>query len=133
MEKTRTEYFCDQCGRKIVTEHDKHGLPIHTDVSHIRINTGQIMIQKPDTFRPMPTEEDVPENFDFCSIQCMGDFIETRWNEVWLDQINQERRQTGLVPFEIGPHGFLERVKDEPQADTKTNDHTEYFGQPDYA
>ena len=114
MERTKTEYFCDQCGKQIENEHSKKtriGF-LYDSPQHIRIGTGWVSIQKPDSLRPMPIDEDEPENLDFCSFQCLNDYIRTRWTEYWLDQINEDREKIGLEKMKIGLYGHLERIKE---------------------
>ena len=110
METTRTEYFCDQCGKQIVTEHEIGGI-VGYEPRHIRLDTAGISIQKPHDIHPCKMDGEI---LDFCSFRCLEDFIRQEWSKAWLDQINESREKSNLPPMKIGYFGFLERVEEEP-------------------
>jgi len=111
MERTRTEYFCDQCGKEIVTEHES-GRLFSYEPRHIRLNPGGIGIQTP--YSKVPDGISLKDQLDFCSFRCLERYITNTWTEAWLNQINEDRRESGLQLMKIGEFGFLERVEEEP-------------------
>lgn len=113
MERQRTEYFCDQCWKKIKTEHDQSRDLLPGKPTHIRVHNQTIQIQKPRLGTPVPIDNNTPEILDFCSCNCLSDYITLEWSKAWLDQINEERRELRLSRMKIGPYGFLERVEEE--------------------